>query len=120
MSGVDHPWEESRGMGVSYGYNRTEDLNIYHMSRELVFILVDTVSRGGNLLLDIGPKADGTIPVIMEERLTQMGDWLKINGEAISGTEAGLSIELPDLPEDLRRQPKLPCKRRPVCCNPRT
>ena len=40
-------------------------------------MLVDIVSRGGNLLLDIGPRADGTIPVIMEERLTQIGDWLE-------------------------------------------
>jgi len=38
MSGVEHPWEESRGMGVSYGYNRAEDLKIYHTGRELVFI----------------------------------------------------------------------------------
>jgi alpha-L-fucosidase len=69
MSGMDHPWEESRGMGFSYGYNRAERLEDYHSSRELLIMLVDLVSRGGNLLLDIGPNADGTIPVIMEERL---------------------------------------------------
>lgn len=86
MSGMSHPWEESRGMGVSYGLNRAERLDGYHTGQELTLILADTVSRGGNLLLDIGPAADGTIPVIMEERLTQIGDWLRINGEAIYGT----------------------------------
>jgi alpha-L-fucosidase len=45
------------------------------------------VSRGGNLLLDIGPSADGTIPVIMQERLHEIGDWLKVNGDAIYGTK---------------------------------
>ncbi len=86
MSGMTHPWEESRGMGFSYGYNRAETLKDYHTGRELVLMLVDIVSRGGNLLLDIGPRADGTIPVIMQERLEQIGSWLKINGEAIYGT----------------------------------
>ena len=73
-------------MGYSYGYNRAENVGHYRTGRELVLMLIDLVSRGGNLLLDIGPTADGRIPVIMEERLLQMGDWLKINGEAIYGT----------------------------------
>jgi len=49
-------------------------------------MLVDIVSRGGNLCLDIGPRADGKIPAIMEERLLQIGEWLRRNGEAIYGT----------------------------------
>jgi alpha-L-fucosidase len=81
-----HPWEESRGMGFSYGYNRAERLKDYRTDRELILMLVDLVSRGGNLLLDIGPTGDGRIPVVMEERLMQIGQWLAINGDAIYGT----------------------------------
>ena len=77
MSGMDHPWEESRGMGFSYGYNRAERLQDYHTGWELIMMLTDIVSRGGNLLLDIGPKADGTIPPIMQERCTRWAHWLQ-------------------------------------------
>ena len=49
-------------------------------------MLVDIVSRGGNFLLDIGPTADGRIPVIMQERLLEIGRWLDVNGAAIYGS----------------------------------
>ena len=86
LPNADHPWEENRGMAFSYGYNRAENLADYNSSQALLYMLIDIVSRGGNFLLDIGPTADGRIPVIMQERLLDLGRWLAINGEAIYGT----------------------------------
>ena len=86
MKDTESPWEECRGLGASFGYNRNESLNEYIKPKELIQMFVKLVSNGGNLLLNIGPAADGTIPVIMQERLMQLGSWLKTNGEAVYST----------------------------------
>ncbi|MCP5112126.1 MAG: alpha-L-fucosidase, partial [bacterium] len=80
MKDASHPWEENRGIGYSFGYNRNEPLSNYRTGQELVWILADLVSRGGNLLLDVGPTADGRVPVIMQDRLAEIGAWLRVNG----------------------------------------
>ena len=86
MPKADHPWEEDRGMAYSFGYSRTETLEDYRTGQDLVWMLADLVSRGGNLMLDIGPTADGRIPVVMQDRLMEIGNWLAVNGEAIYGS----------------------------------
>ena len=81
-----HPWEECRGIGRSFGYNRFETASDYMSREKCIETLVQIVSAGGNLLLNVGPTADGRIPAIMEDRLLAMGRWLETNGEAIYGT----------------------------------
>jgi alpha-L-fucosidase len=79
-------WEECRGLGRSFGYNRAEGEAETIAPDELIHLLVDIVSKNGNLLLDVGPESDGTIPEIQMSRLRALGDWLHLNGEAIYGT----------------------------------
>lgn len=79
-------WEECRGLGASFGYNRAEGEAETIASDKLVHMLVDIVSKNGNLLLDVGPEADGTIPAVQMDRLKHLGAWMKINSEAIYGT----------------------------------
>ncbi|MCS3431764.1 alpha-L-fucosidase [Klebsiella sp. BIGb0407] len=85
--GKHHAWEESRGIGKSYGFNRAEQLEDYCTSQELVNQLIGIVSKGGNFLLNVGPTADGRIPTLQQERLRDIGRWMEINGEAIYNSE---------------------------------
>jgi len=76
-------WEATRGIGRSFGYNAQEGPEDYLSSTQLIHSFVDIVSKNGNLLLNLGPKADGTIPDIQVQRVRDLGEWLRINGEAI-------------------------------------
>ncbi len=86
LGNPDHPWEECRGIGTSFGYNRTETPDNYSSSEALVHLLIEKVASGGNLLLNVGPTADGRIPAIQQQRLIDIGNWLQLNGDAIYGT----------------------------------
>lgn len=87
------PWEECRGMGFSFGYNLNEDIEDYASPQGLILTLVNVVSKGGNLLLGIGPNKAGKIPPIMQERLLQIGEWLNVNGEAIYESQVWKNLE---------------------------
>lgn len=83
----EKPFEECRGIGHSFAFNRAEGYDIYLSREECVRTLIDLVSRGGKLLLDIGPTADGRIPLIMQDRLFAIGRWLDVNGESLRGAD---------------------------------
>lgn len=82
------PWEFCMTMNDSWGY-QTHDHN--HKSvRQIVRYFAETIGMGGNLLLGVGPRADGSITPNQEETLLQLGDWINKHEEAIYPTEAGL------------------------------
>ena len=81
-----HKWESCRGLGFSFGINQNDSDSNMLSTRELVHSFVDIVSKNGNLLLNVGPRADGSLPENQRLRLQGLGDWLATNGEAIYGT----------------------------------
>lgn len=86
---LKHKWENCMTIDkYSWGYRRNAHLSDYLTIETLVATLVETVSCGGNLLMNVGPTHDGRIVPIFEERLRQMGQWLLVNGNAIYNTTA--------------------------------
>ncbi|MEJ5960764.1 alpha-L-fucosidase [Pedobacter immunditicola] len=81
-------WELCYTMNDSWGYQPYDDK--YKSPNMIIRTLVDCISMGGNLLLDIGPKADGTIPEEQVNILKQLGRWTNKHAEAIYGTRAGI------------------------------
>jgi len=79
-------WEANRGIGFSFGYNREEDDRNFLPVDDLIRFFVDVVSKNGNLLLNVGPHADGTVQEGQMLRLRALGAWLRTNGDAIYGT----------------------------------
>jgi len=79
-------WEACRGMDASFGFNAEAKVEDYLTADELIGSFVDIVAHGGNLLLNIGPRADGSVPQVQQDLLRALGGWLKVNGEAIYGS----------------------------------
>ncbi len=79
-------WELCRGIGMSFGYNRNENPANFMKAKDVIWCIIDVTAKNGNLLLNVGPLADGTIQKEQMEPLLETGAWLKVNGEAIYAT----------------------------------
>ena len=90
---TNYKWESTRGIGNSYGYNKMETEIDYLTSKELIYLLIDVVSKNGNLLLNVGPKVDGSIPDLQKKAILGIGKWLEVNGEAIFETRPWIKAE---------------------------
>ena len=91
IEGVD--WETCDTLNITWGWSKSA--TNYKSSTEVIHRLIETVSKGGNYLLNIGPLPDGSIDPKSVERFNAIGDWMAINGEAIYGTQAGPFTRLP-------------------------
>jgi len=79
-------WEATRGMSHSFGFNRNDAEADYASAETLIGDFIDGVSKNGNLLLNVGPRANGEIPEPQAARLKAFGAWLRTNGASIYGT----------------------------------
>jgi alpha-L-fucosidase len=89
------PWETCQTFSGSWGYYRDE--NTWKDNKQLLGLLIESVSKGGNLLLNVGPTSRGTIDYRAQDRLKAMGEWMKYNNRSIYGcTEVPPEFQAPD------------------------
>ena len=95
VNGKRVPWETCQTFSGSWGYYRDE--NTWKNNKQLLGLLIESVSKGGNLLLNVGPTSRGTIDYRAQDRLKAMGEWMKYNSRSIYGcTEAPPEFKAPD------------------------
>jgi alpha-L-fucosidase len=94
-NGIRVPWETCQTFSGSWGYYRDE--TTWKDTKQLLVLLIETVSKGGNLLLNVGPTARGIFDYRANEKLKEMGEWMKYNNRSIYGcTEAPTEFTPPD------------------------
>ena len=91
LPGVD--WETCMTMNTTWGYSDHD--SAWKSDTELIRNLIETASKGGNFLLNIGPQGDGSVPAPSVASLRAIGNWMKLNGESIHGASAGPLTDLP-------------------------
>ena len=74
---TDRPWAEVRGLGRSFALNRFEKLDAYMTGEELIHFFIKAVANGGGVTINVGPTADGQIPLLQQDRLIQLGNWIE-------------------------------------------
>jgi alpha-L-fucosidase len=93
VGGIEEPWETPQILNGTWGYSKFDQ--DWKPPAEVIHLLVETVSKGGNYLLNVGPMADGTMPAPAVATLHRVGAWMQQNGESIYGTTASPLPEYP-------------------------
>lgn len=80
---MDVPWESCITMGTAFSFRYEDD---YKSTREIIHILIEVISKGGNLALNVAPQPDGRLPRGAVQRMKELGSWLNVYGEAVYGS----------------------------------